>query len=493
MAEGGQTGSSELPDLPLGDSLDSLESNVDNMNVDNSFSPNRSRVKVYPEWAKGPFVVFFRQIDKPINVLLVSDILHRTYSSIKEVKRINLRKLRAVFANRDHANDVVTNTSLTALYRVYVPCDEVEISGVIYDDLLEEQVVVERGVGHFKNRNVPPVNVLDCERLSVKINNGGRDEYLPSEAVRVTFAGTALPEYLNIDNVLFKVRLFMPKLMHCDKCQAFGHTTKYCANKPKCGKCGDPHLTDSCQMSEEKCAKCQDKHNSLKDCPVFRQQKDVVRKKLANKSRSSYAEMVKATAPPIDTSNKYDVLANYSEELGEISEDEEGHCSYLVPNKRKRTFRGSQPNPVENSSASSSSTKSDKKPSKEKFPPLPQTQEIPGFRNNRHDNQTQDVPGFRKNAHDRQSQDIPGFRKNTADIQTQDVPGSQMGSDDPPGNNHDNLHKSLRQFVGFVCNILNIESRWVELLNQLIPFVSPLIEKLCESLPLLGTLLNFNA
>lgn len=49
----------------------------------------------------------------------------------------------------------------------------------------------------------------------------------------------------------------------CKKCQAFGHTQKYCAREPRCVKCAGKHITSNCQKSENqkpKCVNCGEEH-----------------------------------------------------------------------------------------------------------------------------------------------------------------------------------------------------------------------------------------
>ena len=48
------------------------------------------------------------------------------------------------------------------------------------------------------------------------------------------------------------------QVKRCNNCQHFGHFAKECAtlDKPKCGKCGEDHRTDSCLSENRKCINC---------------------------------------------------------------------------------------------------------------------------------------------------------------------------------------------------------------------------------------------
>jgi len=42
----------------------------------------------------------------------------------------------------------------------------------------------------------------------------------------------------------------------CKRCQAYGHTQKYCAKEPRCVKCIGKHFTKDCQKPENVKPKC---------------------------------------------------------------------------------------------------------------------------------------------------------------------------------------------------------------------------------------------
>ncbi|XP_055613178.1 uncharacterized protein LOC129759690, partial [Uranotaenia lowii] len=259
-----------------------------------SFPTKRS--KCYPETAKGPFEVFIRQKDKPINVLLVSAEIHKRFRTVKEIRKISLGKVRIIFTSREEANEVVKNELLCSLYRVYVPSERVEIHGVIYQPDVDLRYLVEEGLGTFKDPRVPNVSVLECHQLVESQILGDKKSFVPSSAIRVTFVGNVLPDYFMIDHVLIPVRLFSPKPMLCDKCKKFGHTHHVCANKVCCGKCGQFHKESECSVIEAVCIQCKGTHPNLSklDCPVYQQRALLAKKRAFQKSKLSYAEMVRA-------------------------------------------------------------------------------------------------------------------------------------------------------------------------------------------------------
>jgi hypothetical protein len=84
-------------------------------------------------------------------------------------------------------------------------------------------------------------------------------------------------------------------IVQCYRCQAFGHTRSYCNRAARCVKCGEPHLTETCNLKGEniKCVHCQGNHPaSYRGCTVHRELEARIGRKV-NPQRSYSA----ATAP----------------------------------------------------------------------------------------------------------------------------------------------------------------------------------------------------
>lgn len=156
------------------------------------------------------------------------------YKSVKEIKKISLDKLRVIFGSRDDANSLLESKLFCNSYRVYAPCDSCEINGIIYDEDLDCNDIVNFGSGKFKNKAIPPVKIFDCMRLSKLTFSDKKSSYMHSNCIKITFEGSVLPDYVDIDNVIFQVRLYYPKIMHYDRCLLFGYTSQFCSNKLKC-------------------------------------------------------------------------------------------------------------------------------------------------------------------------------------------------------------------------------------------------------------------
>lgn len=101
-------GSGDPPDPPdetVGDKMDlTLSENASHGKCNSNGPLEASRVSIYPESAKGPYTVFFRKIDKPLNLLLISAELNQKFKTVKEIKQVELSKIRVTMSDRNEAN-----------------------------------------------------------------------------------------------------------------------------------------------------------------------------------------------------------------------------------------------------------------------------------------------------------------------------------------------------------------------------------------------------
>lgn len=422
-----------------GDGTNSAE----NLNSTETSSTKPFRIKTYPSSFNGPFAVYFRKKEKPINDLLISAEIYKRFKSVKEIKKISLDKLRIIFGSRDDANSLLESKLFCELYRVYAPSDSCEINGIIYDEDLNCDDVINHGSGVFKNKSISPVKILDCMRLSKQYFTDKESFYKHSNCIKITFAGSVLPDNVIVNNVVFNVRLYFPKIMHCEHCLLFGHTSQFCSNKPKCSKCGEAHSSADCNKHSDFCIYCSKKHNSLKDCSVYITHQQRLNQKIKNKNKLSYSEVMQTT-PSVSTANMFTPLADVV-----VEEDQNAQNNYVYkpPIKRKKTFKSSinfddHLNPQASTSYESH------------FPPLksPMSPRI-----------------------------IPGFQKIDPENSTKSNPNNNDNSDS--GNS---ILSILEDFV----EILGLSDFWKTLIKKILPFLVSILEKLNSFGPLISALFS---
>ena len=83
--------------------------------------------------------------------------------------------------------------------------------------------------------------------------------------------GTVLPQFLEVDGRRYKIHLYIPKPLRCDRCQFYGHRTDSCNRDVVCSRCSRNHSFVDCPNKNNlRCANCSQAHSAAyKNCPVF--------------------------------------------------------------------------------------------------------------------------------------------------------------------------------------------------------------------------------
>lgn len=211
-------------------------------------------MRQYPKSANGPFVVLIRQLDIPIKFVSLADTINRYYPTVLNISKQNRYTVKIVLTDRDEANHLTNNPTFTSSHRVYVPCHNVEIDGIVYEPGLNPKDLLKHGQGKFKNPDMESVPIVRCNQLAKF--SALENKYIPANGMRITFAGTVLPDFVEYKRVIIPVRLFIPKVMYCQRCYQYGHTSKLCRN---------PERTP-----EALCTSCKTAHNRIQDCSTFK-------------------------------------------------------------------------------------------------------------------------------------------------------------------------------------------------------------------------------
>jgi hypothetical protein len=426
------------------------------------------RLKVYPENAAqaGPWVVFFRPKPngKPLNVIQISRDLAK-WTSVTEITKVRPNKLRAVVANLKAANEIVASQFFTIEYRVYIPSRDVEIEGVISDESLTVEDIKRHGVGRFKNLASTNVKILDCCQLVSGSHVNGQKTYTPSASFRVTFEGTALPHYVVIDNLLrLPVRLFVPRPMNCRNCKTMGHTASHCCNKTRCSICGEKHGDGDCTSPDPKCVYCKGAPHDLSACEAFKSCWDKQKRSIKERSKRSYAAILKSasppTQPPLLDQLSNNVFAALSDDEGAADPAGEGTSFVLVGNSRKRR-------PV---ASPKLQRKIPAKTPSAGMPPKPNATE----------EQKQVPPGFRGTSSNLNIPAFPGTSK------TPNVPASTSVSTAQTG-----LFK-LSDIVDGIFTFFNVPDSIRSFVTTMLPIVKSFLQQLMQQWPLLAMIVSID-
>ncbi|XP_062704882.1 uncharacterized protein LOC134287222 [Aedes albopictus] len=446
----------------------SLHPDASAMDTNSKSVSTSPRLKAYPPDFGGPYVVFFRPKGKRLNTVQISKDLTKRFSSVIAIDMVGTGKLRVSVGDRKQANEIVAYELFTLEYFVYIPSHQVEISGKVAEGSLTCETIMQ-GCGRFKNPSLPPVQILDCRQLHSVCQEGEKKVYTPSDEFCVTFSGSALPDLLVIGKLRLPVRLYVPKVMNCTNCKQLGHTAQYCGNKPRCATCGERHVDGACK-TPPKCVYCgSDRPHDLNVCPKYIQQKQHQKRSLQQRSRRSYAEMLKKAAPVVESRNIY--LSLSLDDQGSDSEVGDG-VPFVFKGETRKRMRLQRPT---------------KKPRN-----LPSSDPQPTVTNSRSVKKgtKRSPPGF-KIQDERDFPSLPGTSK------IPDVP--IFSTSQPEGQHSENQEQplgapmfTLSGIVDIILNFFNAPDSVKNIIKGLLPCVSPLLKQLASKMPLLATIVSFD-
>jgi hypothetical protein len=316
--------------------------NTDPKNVNDT-----PKKRIYPSDFDGRFIVYIREWKMSLPHVTISRYLCKKYTSaILQIEKVHKQKIRVECSNAFTANLIVADEELNQEFRVSIPADVVEINGVIsVSNDLNTLDLVNFGAGVFGNPSIPSVEIVDAYRMRRSFSQNGKVVSVDSDQVRVTFKGRALPKLVIVYGLRVPVRLYKPKLMFCEKCQGFNHTSKFCTSPLKCGKCREQHDTASCQQGP-KCPLCLEDvvHQKREECPVFRERTVSLQNRVKIRSKLAYSKLISSSKNEevISQENQFSLL---SEDSGEDEEILEGssYASVLIGKRRRPTNTKSSP------------------------------------------------------------------------------------------------------------------------------------------------------
>ena len=105
----------------------------------------------------------------------------------------------------------------------------------------------------------------------------------------MTIKGQDIPEKINIGYLQKETRPYIPNLKDASNAKNLDTPKIHAKEKAVCAGCGEEgHNVDDCQNDPE-CVNCEGDHRAIsKDCPIWKQEKDIVT--LKNKENISFAD-----------------------------------------------------------------------------------------------------------------------------------------------------------------------------------------------------------
>nr|CAI5841665.1 unnamed protein product [Callosobruchus analis] len=244
-----------------------ISERVKHLNLDNKYSLDSPR----------PYVVFvehkylnvgrlhpMRLGEKLLNI--GNDARH-----IKEINTVGRNRIKIELdspaaANRILSNSVFENNGLVA----YIPLHLTEKKGVVkgIDTTYSEEDLLKKIVSDIPVKSV---------KRMYKVNKNSEEQTrLPRQMIIITFAKLAVPQYISINKLRFRVDNYYSPVLMCYNCLRYGHTSTLCKSKKKCKNCGTECNDGSvCSNCSPFCIHCKSTSHSSTDreCPAFLKQK----------------------------------------------------------------------------------------------------------------------------------------------------------------------------------------------------------------------------
>lgn len=417
--------------------------------------PKSPRLRAYPNDSTGPWVVYFQPKKKPLNVVQIADDLTKRFSAVTEITKVRHNKLRVVVSNLKQANEIAVSQFFTLEYRVYIPARDVEIEGVVTESSLNSEILQKQAVGRFKNPLLPAAKILDVQQLGSVSLSEGKKSFTPTDSFRVTFSGSALPHYIELGKLRLPVRLFVPRVMNCQNCKQLGHTASHCGSKARCSKCGDKHEDGTCADTEPKCVFCKGTPpHDLSSCPVYKQRGEKLERSLKERSRQSFAEMLKKATPTTINQNPFAIL---SDDESDSDLAEEG-TPFSFPESSSRKRRRIRSRKVADQESQISLPKSRSGGKKDSSTP----------------------PGFRKYDFNQNFPPLPGTSK------TPDAPILRTEAPTSTG------LFSFDNIVDGILKFLDISDPLKSIVLAMLPSVKTLLKQLTLKWPIIATFISFD-
>ena len=226
------------------------------------------RIRQYFDGHKGPYKVFIRKISQDIKYFELNKETRKKYKTINDVFLASKNKISITYSSMKEANEFPHDKKWNSVYKVYIPEASVEVMACVTLSIDEdEEELLKNGEGKFLNPHLKILKILEVLRFHREENASDTNMVkvkVPTSVVRVTFPGKIIPERIEIEGLLIRTREFRRKVMFCDNCLKYNHTSKLCNNKQVCKKCVKSHDGICCtnENNEIICIHCKQEHET---------------------------------------------------------------------------------------------------------------------------------------------------------------------------------------------------------------------------------------
>lgn len=267
--------------------------------------PSMDTPYTYTTEEKGPFIVHVSRTEsdpssgltlRPIKIGLL--LSRNNISGIVKggVKSVGRNRVAIEFDTSEHANNFIKNPALIShKLKAIIPSYNVTRIGLV------RGVPCEWSMEEFIEAAQLPSGcgiILKARRLNRKLSSDNNVHWVPTQSVVVTFAGQVLPKNIYCFYTSMPVETYILPTIQCHNCCRFGHIKTQCRSKPRCYRCAQTHVGDSCNVEESSstCLFCSGNHFAInKKCSEQSRQKSI--KVVMSQQNISYVEASQLFSP----------------------------------------------------------------------------------------------------------------------------------------------------------------------------------------------------
>lgn len=249
-----------------------------------------------------------------------------------DIRKVGRNRIKVQLNNSDLANNILNSDVLkTNSLRAYIP------ETVLYRKAVIRNVDPDLTTDEIKQVIITPIPIKEMRRITRRVENNGVISSLNTQTIIINFRGQNLPDFVSIYGARCRVNPYVYRVLQCENCYMFGHSSRQCRTKFRCTICGDKHDTKTCtntiqSVNKQFCINCSGDHPVTdKMCPHYLKQVQIkkymakhnVGYKVAKDQYKTFSEAVSRRPQTNDLNdypllphinNRYSILANYNDQ-----------------------------------------------------------------------------------------------------------------------------------------------------------------------------------
>lgn len=237
--------------------------------------------------------VFIQKIssEQQMNQVKLAKKIFDKYDTNVSMLFVTNKKMKVTCNSAKIANEIASSEEWLIDYNVTIVYSKAEVKGKISIPSEYSEKEIYENLIPLVDKSVPMnTAVLEVIRIPRK-KVEAKEQRKNSETVIVTFEGCFIPKYVKFEYLLIPVEPYIERILQCQNCWAYSHSTKACRGRKRCVGCGDKELHVTC--SEVKCVNCHGPHKANSNlCPIMTEKREKNKAKAFSTIRSEIPEAI---------------------------------------------------------------------------------------------------------------------------------------------------------------------------------------------------------